>query len=353
MRKMIIVSTGFAFVITSLQLTFAGSDSILPPVTIEQIMQHLGFDQSQKQALLNGKILSTGMPAKEKMREELAVAAVMLVVRAPMEKVVASFLDGESFRQNSDIIEYQMIRDSAKAGAPAQKKFKTIAFTRKESTEVKKLLEFRGGSTFNLGKDEIDRFQGIDSKDPAVRDKVSAVYRRILLKRYEAYLSGGLEAVKPYERSRGQRSYPRRELTVATGSIKLLENHFHKFYTSLLKYPESVSRGSQSEFYWFKNRLDDRPTFQLSHYIGDIRDHYGIIAEIQFYVGHTYNSMLTVIGCVPYEGGTVVFSMNRTFTDQVTGFGSNLKRSVGRRRIEDAISDHFKKLRTMLESVSG
>ena len=51
--------------------------------------------------------------------------------------------------------------------------------------------------------------------------------------------------------------------------------------------------------------------------------------------------MLTIIGCMPYEGGSVVFCTNRTFTDQVTGFGSSLKRSVGRQRIEDAISEHF------------
>jgi hypothetical protein len=81
-----------------------------------------------------------------------------------------------------------------------------------------------------------------------------------------------------------------------------------------------------------------------------INSHYGIVAELQFYVEHTYNSMFTIIGCVPYEDGTVVFCANSTFTDQVTGFGSSLKRSIGRRRIEDAVSSHFAKLRSVLES---
>ena len=327
----------------------AGADQ-KPPVTIDQIMAHLAFDKSNKNALLDGKILSTGMPGMEQQREELAVAAVMLVVKAPMEKVVFAFLNGESFRQNSDIIEYKMIQSTEKSSLPVKEVFKPIGFTENESAEVKKFIEFKGGSAFNFSQDEIKRIQAIDSRNSAVREKASTLLRRILLERYLSYSMRGLEAVKPYDRSRGKRSLPRRELTVAVGSIKLLENHFPDFYLSLLKYPQEGSKGVKNEFYWFKNNMDDRPAFQLSHYMADLRQQSAIIAELQFYVEHTYNSMLTIIGCVPYENGTVVFCTNRTFTDQVAGFGSSLKRSVGRRRIEEAISDHFAKLRNMLES---
>ena len=322
----------------------------VPPVTVDQMMAHLGFDNSNKKALLDGKILSTGMPEMEQLRQELAVAAVMLVVRAPMEKVVAAYLDGESFRQNSDMIEYKMIRSPGKNSLAVEEDFKPIGFTEEESSEVKKLIDFKGGSLFNFSEDEIKQFQVIDPKSSAVRDRVSLLLRRILLARYRSYFSLGLGGMIPYERGRGKRSYPRRELTVAVGSAKLLENHFPDFYQSLLKYPEEVNKGVKNEFYWFKKRMDDRPAFQLSHNMSDIRNHYAIVAELQFYVEHTYNSMLTLIGCVPFEGGTVVFCTNRTFTDQVAGFGSSLKRSIGRRRIEDAISDHFAKLRTRLES---
>ena len=321
-----------------------------PPVTIDSLMAHLAFDKSYKKALLDGKILSTGMPEMETLREELAVSAVMLVVRAPIEKVVASYLDRESFRQNDDIIAFNMIRSPQRTALPVEEDFRAVGFTKDESQEVKKLIDFKGGETFNFSLDEIKQFRGINPKDPAVLDKVSLLVRHILLKRYQSYIARGLEAVAPYERDRGKRSLPRRELTVAIGSTKLLENHFSDFYLSLLNYPESVGENVKNEFYWFKSKLDNRPVFQLRHYMADIHDNFAVVAEMQFYVGHTYNSMLTVIGCVPYEGGTVVFCTNRTFTDQVAGFGSSLKRNVGRRRIEDSISEYFAKLRTMLES---
>ena len=321
-----------------------------PPVTIDQMMAHLGFDASYRRALLDGKILSTGMPEMEQMREELAVAAVMLVVKAPLDKVVAAYLDGESFRQNSDIIEYKTVRSTAKSSPTADEELRTIGYTDRESSEVKKLIGFKGGDLFNFSREEIGQFQVIGSKAPDARAEVSLVLRRILSERLQSYRLHGLEAIKPYDRLKGKRSHPGKELTVAIASTKLLGDHFPDFYRSLLKYPEETLKGVNNEYYWFKNRLDNRPTFQLSHYMADIRDNYAIVAELQFYVEHTYNSMFTIIGCVPYEGGTVVFCANRTFTDQVAGFGSSLKRSVGRHRVEDAISSHFAKLRRALES---
>lgn len=321
-----------------------------PPVTIDKIMAHLAFDKSYKKALLNGKILSTGMPEMEQLREELAVSAVMLVVRAPMEKVVAAYLNGESFRQSDDTIAYHLIHSAPNNGLPAKEDFKTIGFTKGELSEVKKLLDFKGGTAFNFSRDETEQFRGVDPKNPAVQEKVSLILRRILAERCQSYFSRGLMAVRPYERDRGKQSFPGRELTVAVASTQLLENHFPDFYQSLLKYPENIGKNIKNDFYWFKNRLDNRPVFQLCHYMADIRNHYAIVAELRFYVEHTYNAMLTVIGCVPFEGGTVVFCINRTFTDQVAGFGSNLKRNIGRRRIEDAVSKHFAKLRSLLEA---
>jgi hypothetical protein len=337
------------FLVQGVGVRNAGADQGAP-VTIDKIMAHLAFDKSYKKALLDGKILSTGMPEMEQLREELAVAAVMLVVKTPMEKVVTAYLDGGSFRQGSDMIAYKMIRSTARSTPEAEADFKAVGFSEGESSEVNQLIDFKGGETFNFSRDEINRFRVIDPKDSAVRDKISLLLGGILRERYQSYFLRGLEAVNPYERGKGKRSLPGRELTVAAGSTQLLEKHFPDFYHSLLKYPEDTGNSIKNEFYWFKTRIADRPMFQLCHYMAEIRKRYAIAAEMQFYVGHTYNSMLTVIGCVPYEGGTVVFCTNRTFTDQVAGFGSSLKRSVGRRRIEDSIAEHFAKLRSMLES---
>jgi hypothetical protein len=70
----------------------------------------------------------------------------------------------------------------------------------------------------------------------------------------------------------------------------------------------------------------------------------GIILSRQFYVGHTYNSSNVVAGGLPYKEGTLVFYSTRLSTDQVTGFGSDLKHTVGRDQMKDEMIARLKQI---------
>ena len=104
-----------------------------------------------------------------------------------------------------------------------------------------------------------------------------------------------------------------------------------------------------SRFYWIKRRTSGRPAFVLAHRLEQHRSDYSVAAEVQFYVGHSFNSMLTLIACVPMETGTLVLSINRLFTDQVTGFGSGLKKKIGRGQVVEAMEQNFEELLVELE----
>jgi hypothetical protein len=95
--------------------------------------------------------------------------------------------------------------------------------------------------------------------------------------------------------------------------------------------------------------LDERPTFVLSHNMLLVRDDVALAYDIQFYVGHSYNSMLTLIGAVSHEGGTLLFCANRVFSDKVTGFAGRIKKAFGRKIISKLLAKHFEKVRTSLE----
>ena len=136
---------------------------------------------------------------------------------------------------------------------------------------------------------------------------------------------------------------------MAFSSLELVERHFPTFYQSLLSFPAQLPGQTTSQFHWLKRTLSGRPTFVLSHRLEQLHRDYAIAAELQFYVGHSYNSMLTLLVCMPTEAGTLILSVNRVFTDQVAGFGSTLKKKIGRRQIVDALAKHFKELRTELE----
>ena len=70
-----------------------------------------------------------------------------------------------------------------------------------------------------------------------------------------------------------------------------------------------------------------------------------IMVERQFYVGHSYNSLQTITGCIAVPGGSLVFHSNHTSTDQVAGFGSGLRHSIGRDQMRDETFAGFEQLR--------
>jgi hypothetical protein len=47
-------------------------------------------------------------------------------------------------------------------------------------------------------------------------------------------------------------------------------------------------------------------------------------------VSHGYNTSQAIAGLVPVPEGTIVFYRSRVATDQVAGFGSSVKKGIGR-----------------------
>ena len=51
-------------------------------------------------------------------------------------------------------------------------------------------------------------------------------------------------------------------------------------------------------------------------------------------------------GFLPIQGGTLVAYAGHAFTDQVTGFGGSMKRSIGRHMMTDKLETLFQAGRT-------
>ena len=54
-----------------------------------------------------------------------------------------------------------------------------------------------------------------------------------------------------------------------------------------------------------------------------------VVARREYYVSTGYNTEQTVAGFFPAQGGTVGISSIHAFTEQVTGVGGSMKRSIG------------------------
>ena len=65
----------------------------------------------------------------------------------------------------------------------------------------------------------------------------------------------------------------------------------------------------------------------------------------QFYVSTGYNAEQAIVGFLPVPDGTLVVYTNHTSTDQVAGFASGAKRSIGRKFMASQLESLFQKTR--------
>ena len=98
-----------------------------------------------------------------------------------------------------------------------------------------------------------------------------------------------------------------------------------------------------------KRMADDRPAFVLAHRMVERRPDYTAAMDLQYYAQHSYNSMLTLVACVPFGESTLVVSGVRLFTDRVTGFASGTRKNIGRKHVAVATNEYFQDLRQVLE----
>ena len=320
---------------------------------VRHFMRELGFHADFEEQLRAGQILTSGMPEMENTELELAVSAVMLLVRRSPEVVIKAYMDGEVFRANHRVLEWQPIDSQLVAAADIQNEFSRVAYQPGEESDAAALLSSRPQKAFNLSQAEINQLASAQSTDPIVQ--ASDQYRSVLAGRYQSYLAGGHEDIAPYFRSAKNILTPGDDLVNAINEFAFVESYFPMFYKVASQPP---SRGDvlgdnlEQRFFWLKQITSKRPNFVLSHNVALIDVRHSIAMEQQFFVGHSYNAMVALIGCLPFEGDTVVFYANRVFTDQITGFASGLKRNIGRDQVEQQVAELLNKIRDELESLS-
>lgn len=98
-----------------------------------------------------------------------------------------------------------------------------------------------------------------------------------------------------------------------------------------------------------KSVIRDKPTYHLAHVLVASDGEARAVVRREFYVSTGYNAEQSAAGLLPVTGGTVVIYMSHAFTDQVTGSGGSMKRSIGSRIMAAQIKDIFENSRKRIE----
>ena len=154
--------------------------------------------------------------------------------------------------------------------------------------------------------------------------------------------------IAPYSQGRSKIATPVLELQSAVSKEQIFKERALQFYTAFVNSPRTGQADIENQFLCIRQNIQDRPTMILSHRMFQIKPEYAVVAERQFYVGQSYNSLHVMVGCLPFNDGTVLFYRNRTSTDQVAGFGGGAKRKIGRGMLRDAVVQNFEDVREKL-----
>jgi hypothetical protein len=305
-----------------------------------EVLAEIGFSSDAKQQVLDGKFVTTDLePTSER---ELAMAMAFLVNEPPAE-LIAEVKKDLVAEVDPDTIAHGTI-----SGAGSLGDFKGVSFGSDAKNQSKAFLAAEPGEDLNLSTAEIGAFealakQGGDAK--AVEDQL----RQLLLERFRAYHSRGLDGIAAYQRGDNEQTDAGGDLRRAVEAAGGLKKNAPNFYDALLNYPKSRPAGLEEDHSWTHYMAHGTPVFLLNHRIWMPDGDAWLIADRQYYVTASYNVVQILAAFLPVTGGTLVVYLNHTSTDQVTGFGGSTKRAMGTKVMTSQIKHLFEKVKTVAE----
>ena len=221
------------------------------------------------------------------------------------------------------------------------------------------------GYDLNLSTEEIVMFQQQRKKE----EDVTQCLHQVLLNRYRSYKQYGLKGIQPYARSSTNNFYPGEELRAQmeagwiipeTTSVQglLLSGRQQQqqqqsiFIKYALDYPTNPPPpGVAESFFWVTSIIDGIPTIALIHRMGmpdKISGGY-VYMERHFYISRSHNCLQGIGAAMPVRDGAVVLYCTRTSTDQVSGMGGMVKRTIGNKIMGNRMKENFERARQVLE----
>lgn len=319
-------------------LVLAGALALAIPVhaqpSADEILEAAGFSHEDKQRILAGEMV--GGDVKAVSDRDLSVLLGFIVKTSPDElakQVLAGTLSksDEQLTARGDISHAGSLED-----------FAQLRLVQGGSEVAKTYVNISGGDKLNLATDEIAAFNALKSQTDATQ-AVERQLHKMLLTRYQSYRSSGLAGIPPYDRG-GKSADAAGDLRKAS-EAPVLKRFFPAVQGVLMDYPKATVPGLTENFFWVNNKIDDQPTYALTHVLSAPEGAARIVVQRQFYVGRSYNVEQAIAGFLPVQQGTIVVYVNHTFTDQVSGFGGSAKRGIGRSLLASTLKKSFEKAR--------
>lgn len=280
----------------------------------EQVLTDMGLSGADRRRVVGGEFVTAEVPRVSE--RDLSFAIAFLVKSSPAV-VDDRVMSGDLVTADAQVQAWAELK-----GAGSLADFSRLEIT---SDEARALSTARPEGIFNLSAAECAALSGAGGSVHAVLQEL----RTLLLRRYQAYRTAGLNGIAPYQRGGGRVTDHATDLRRASEATPGLKTYLPALQTVLLGYPTATVAQMREAFFWDKSLIDGKATYVLTHLIS-VRDGaaYALVKR-QFYASTSYNGEQAVAGFLPVPEGTVVVLATHVFTDQVTGVGGSMKRTIG------------------------
>ena len=280
----------------------------------EQVLTDMRLSAGDRQRVLSGEFVNADVPAVSE--RDLSFAIAFLVKTSP-EGLGERVITGDLVTADAQVQAWGELK-----GAGALADFARLKIT---SDEARTLSAAKAGDALNLSAGEVAAFTGA----PGGPDAILEALRKMLLARYQAYRTSGLAGIAPYDRGGGRTTDHAADLRRASEASAGLKKYLPAFQAVLLGYPKATAVQMRESFFWVKSIIEGKATYILTHLMATPDGAAYALARRQYYASTSYNGEQSVAGFLPVSDGTVVVLASHAFTDQVTGFGGSMKRSIG------------------------
>jgi hypothetical protein len=303
--------------------------------TVAQISAELGLGADAVRAIERGKMVD--FATKELSERDLAAGFVFLV-KAPPAEIANGFRRYGDLPDDPSVVASHALSEGASAADLAP-----LHLMPHGADEARRYATARPGDTLNLSAEEIAALAKLGAS--ATEASVEPTLRQLLLARYRAYRTRGLDGIAAYARGKEERRPAEELLRVTTAMLPILRRHAPEFAEALRAYPAHRPPGLGESYSWIVHNEDERPTVTLRHRmmlaVGDGM----VLSDREFYVSWGYNDMQALGALLPVQGGTIVIYSAHTSTDRVGGAATAMKHSVGRSMMEKQLKQIFDRSR--------
>lgn len=300
----------------------------------DQVLTEMGFSAQEKRRVLDGEFVNEKVGSVSDRDLSFAVA---FVVKTSPEDLTRQVIDGRLIADDLQVKAHGML------GAPGT--LAELAGLTISDDEARALVRAEPGEAMNRSTEEHASFKALRGQPTqAVLEQL----RQLLLTRYQSYRASGLKGIPPYDRGKGAVADVAADLTKAVHAAAAVEKYMPSLYALLLDYPDRATPTIEENFVWLKSVIRDKPTYVLAHILAARDGEARAVVRREFYVSTGYDAEQSVAGFLPVTGGTLVLCMSHAFTEQVTGSGGAMKRSIGSKVMAGEMKEIFERGRKRL-----